>query len=187
VGIYSVFGAFVVGAVMPRGQLLDKFRQQTEPLIAYLLLPAFFIYSGLNTKLSLIFEPSVLLMTAAVLFVSFTAKFGAVGLASRLQGMSWREAGSMGSLANARGLMELILLNIGLSAGLVTPELYTILALMAIITTFLATPMHRIFERSAWKKGLVYSASGESPTSSLDTPAEARDGEELPMSTGSRT
>jgi Kef-type K+ transport system membrane component KefB len=183
-GIYSVFGAFVAGAVMPRGQFLDMLRDRTEPLVAYLLLPAFFIYSGLNTKLSLIFEPAVLAMAAAVLFVSFAAKFGAVGLASRLQGMSWREAGSMGALANARGLMELILLNIGLSAGLVTPELYTILALMAIITTFMATPLHRVFERSAWKKGLVYSAAGETPESEV---VDAKGAGAVPVSTGGRT
>ena len=136
VGIYSVFGAFVAGAVMPRGALLEAIRERFEPLVAYLLLPAFFIYSGLNTQLTLIFDPSTLLMAGIVLVVSFAAKFGAIGLAARWQGMSWYEAGSMGALANARGLMELILLNIGFEAGLISGKLYTILALMTIITTF---------------------------------------------------
>lgn len=161
VGIYSVFGAFVAGCVMPRGQLLDTIRDRFEPLVAYLLLPGFFIYSGLNTKLSLIFEPKVLAVSAVVLVVSFAGKFGAIGLAARWQGMSWREAGAMGSLANARGLMELILLNIGLTAGLITGQLYTILALMAIVTTFVATPVMRLFERSGWKNGIVFGPSGE--------------------------
>ena len=71
----------------------------------------------------------------------FAGKFGAIGLAARWQGMGWSEAGSMGALANARGLMELILLNIGQTAGLITPQLYTVLALMTIITTFAATPI----------------------------------------------
>jgi Kef-type K+ transport system membrane component KefB len=174
VGIYSVFGAFVAGAVMPRGALLDVIRERMEPLVAYLLLPAFFIYSGLNTKLSLIFEPSVLLMAALVLVVSFVGKFGAIGLAARAQGMTWREAGSMGALANARGLMELILLNIGLTAGLVDPSLYTILAIMAIITTFMATPVHRIFERGARRAGRVFGPNGEMPIPDAAIPEPRR-------------
>ncbi len=161
VGIYSVFGAFVAGMVMPRGRLLDAVRSGTEPLVSHLLLPAFFVFSGLNTELSLIFEPSVLLVALLVLAISFAGKFGAVTLAARSQGMSWREAGSMGTLANARGLMELILLNIGLAEGLITPALYTILALMAFVTTFAATPIFRVFERNGLRHGLVFTANGE--------------------------
>lgn len=163
VGIYSVFGAFVAGAVMPRDALLDKIRERFEPLVAYLLLPAFFIYSGLNTQLNLILDPATLGMAAVVLVVSFIAKFGAIGLAARSQGMSWYEAGSMGALANARGLMELILLNIGFEAGLITGKLYTILALMTIITTFMATPLQRLFERRLHRSGLRFGPAGEEP------------------------
>ena len=160
VGIYSVFGAFVAGAVMPRGALLDTIRERFEPLTAYLLIPAFFIYSGLNTQLTLIFDGPTLLMAAIVLVVSFVAKFGAVGLAARWQGMSWHEAGSMGALANARGLMELILLNIGYEAGLISGKLYTILALMTIVTTFVATPLQRLFERRLAKAGSQFGPDG---------------------------
>ena len=163
VGIYSVFGAFVAGAVMPRGALLDAIRERFEPLTAYLLIPAFFIYSGLNTQLTLILDRSTLLMAVTVLTVSFAAKFGAVGLAARWQGMSWYEAGSMGALANARGLMELILLNIGLEAGLISGRLYTILALMTIITTLVATPLQRLFERRLNKSGSKFGPTGEEP------------------------
>lgn len=163
VGIYSVFGAFVAGAVMPRGALLDKIRERFEPLVAYLLLPAFFIYSGLNTQLNLILDPATLGMAAVVLVVSFVAKFGAIGLAARSQGMSWNEAGSMGALANARGLMELILLNIGFEAGLITGKLYTILALMTIITTFMATPLQQLFQRRLHRSGLRFGPAGEEP------------------------
>ncbi|MEV6321837.1 cation:proton antiporter [Nocardia sp. NPDC051787] len=170
VGIHSVLGAFVAGIVMPRGELLDRIRDRFEPLVGYLLLPAFFIYTGLNTKLSLIFEPKVLVMTVVVLVVSFAGKFGAVGLVARSQGMGWREAGAMGALSNARGLMELVLLNVGLSAGLITPELYTVLAIMTTVTTFVATPLQRMFERSAWKNGMVFGPSGEEPKDS--TPLE---------------
>lgn len=163
VGIYSVFGAFVAGAVMPRGPLLEAIRARFEPLVAYLLLPAFFIYSGLNTQLSLILDGSTLLMAVVVLVVSFAAKFGAIGLAARWQGMSWYEAGSMGALANARGLMELILLNIGLEAGLISGKLYTVLALMTIITTFVATPLQRLFARRLMRTGAVFGPDGEEP------------------------
>ena len=163
VGIYSVFGAFVAGLVMPRGALIDSIRARFEPLTAYLLLPAFFIYSGLNTQLNLILDGPTLLMAAIVLVVSFVAKFGAVGLAARWQGMSWYEAGSMGALANARGLMELILLNIGFEAGLISGKLYTILALMTIITTFAATPLQRLFERRLRRSGSRFGPDGEEP------------------------
>jgi Kef-type K+ transport system membrane component KefB len=163
VGIYSVFGAFVAGAVMPRGKLLDSIRERFEPLVAYLLLPAFFIYSGLNTQLNLILDTSTLLVAGLVLVVSFAAKFGAIGLAARWQGMSWYEAGSMGALANARGLMELILLNIGLEAGLISGKLYTILALMTIVTTFVATPLQRLFERRLQRSGSKFGPTGEEP------------------------
>ncbi|MCV7348066.1 cation:proton antiporter [Mycolicibacterium rhodesiae] len=165
VGIYSVFGAFVAGVVMPRGAFLDAIRERFEPLVAYLLLPAFFIYSGLNTELTLILDSSTLLMAGIVLVVSFAAKFGAVGLAARWQGMSWYEAGSMGALANARGLMELILLNIGLEAGLISGKLYTILAVMTIITTFVATPLQRLFERRLARSGARFGPEGEEPYS----------------------
>lgn len=147
VGVYSVFGAFIAGVVMPRGHLSRVLTERLQPLTAYLLLPAFFIYSGLNTKLSLIFGGSTLAMMALVLVVSFVGKGLSVALAARAQGMDWREAGSLGALMNARGLIELILLNIGLNAGIVGPRLYTILAVMAIVTTFIATPLYKGIQR----------------------------------------
>jgi Kef-type K+ transport system membrane component KefB len=156
---------------MPRGALLDSIRERFEPLTAYLLIPAFFIYSGLNTQLTLIFDGPTLLMAAVVLVVSFAAKFGAVGLAARWQGMSWYEAGSMGALANARGLMELILLNIGFEAGLITGKLYTILALMTIVTTLIATPLQRLFERRLAKSGSKFGVAGVEPRTQVPTPA----------------
>ena len=175
VGIYSVFGAFVAGLVMPRGPLLDTIRDRFEPLTAYLLLPAFFIYSGLNTQLTLILDGSTLLVAGMVLVVSFAAKFGAIGLAARWQGMSWYEAGSMGALANARGLMELILLNIGYEAGLISGRLYTILALMTIVTTLAATPLQRLFERRLHKTGARFGPAGEEPLDEATPVSRASD------------
>jgi Kef-type K+ transport system membrane component KefB len=163
VGIYAVFGAFIAGTAMPRGRFVELLRERLEPLTAYLLLPAFFIYSGLNTRLTLIFDPPTLLMTLLVLVVAFAGKGLSVGIAARLQGMSRREAASLGSLMNARGLMELILLNIGLTAGIVTPKLYTIMAIMAIVTTFAATPLHRWVVRNGVKAGVGFGPTGEVP------------------------
>lgn len=146
VGCYCVLGAFVAGAVMPRGEPLLTITQRMDPLVSYLLLPCFFVYSGLNAHIELIFNRSVLMAAAVVLLAAFVGKFGGVALAARWQGLSWSEAGSIGALTNARGLMELILLNIGFENRVITSELYTILALMTIVTTFAATPLHRMFE-----------------------------------------
>lgn len=147
VGLYSVFGAFVFGAVMPRGAFADRLRDQIEPITAWVLVPTFFVYSGLNTHLDLILKPEVLGVLVLTVFIAFVGKGGAVGLAARSQGFSWAESTSLGALTNARGLMELVLLNIGLQAGIVTPALYTVLALMTIITTFAASPIHNWIDR----------------------------------------
>ncbi len=147
VGVYSVFGAFIAGISMPRGRLVELLRERLEPATAYLLLPAFFVYSGLNTKLSLFVSPSTLLMLLLVVAVAFVGKGVAVGLTARLQGMDRHEANSLGALMNARGLMELILLNVGLNAGIVSIRLYSVLAVMAIVTTVAASPLHRYFDR----------------------------------------
>jgi Kef-type K+ transport system membrane component KefB len=144
-GIYAVFGAFIAGVAMPRDRFNELLRSRLEPLVGYVLLPAFFVYSGLNTELSLIFEPQTLMMVGLVFLVSSVGKGLAVAFAARMQGVARYEAYSLGALMNARGLMELILLNIGLQAGLIGTRLYTILALMTIITTFAATPLQRWF------------------------------------------
>jgi Kef-type K+ transport system membrane component KefB len=147
IGVYSVFGAFIAGLAMPRGQFTSMLRERMEPLVAYVLLPAFFIYSGLNTNLSIFVNPALLGFFALTLVIAFAAKGGSVALAGHAQGLSWAEALSLGSLMNARGLIELILLNIGLAAHLVTTQLYTILALMTIVTTIAATPLHNAIQR----------------------------------------
>ena len=162
VGIYAVFGAFIAGVAMPRGVLADTLRERIEPLTAYVLVPAFFVYSGLNTDLNLMLGGSMLAMLALILVVSFLGKGVAVGIAGRLQGMNWNEAGSLGALMNARGLMELILLNIGLTAGIVTPELYTLLAVMTIVTTFAASPVHKFFDRRG-QRAAARTAASEVP------------------------
>jgi Kef-type K+ transport system membrane component KefB len=147
VGIHAIFGAFIAGAVMPRGRFVDETLRSIEPLTTVLLVPIFFVYSGLNTQIALLTTPSLLGTTLAVLAISFIAKGGACLLASRAGGASWRESTSIGVLMNARGAMELILINIGLDRGLISPALFTIFVLMTIVTTFIATPLFKLIYR----------------------------------------
>lgn len=141
VGFHAVFGAFIAGTVMPRGRFARAVTAAIEPLTVSLLVPTFFVYSGLNTRLNLLLDPSLLLVAVVVILLAFLCKGGGCTLAARMLGMSWRESAALGTLMNARGMMELILINIALEKGLITPALFTILALMAILTTLVASPL----------------------------------------------
>lgn len=141
VGIYAVFGAFILGAAMPRGLFADRIRTAFEPLTTHLLLPLFFVFSGLNTEIGLVNSAALWGVALLILVISVLGKGVACWFAARLNKEPQREALALGSLMNARGLMELILLNIGLQAGLITPTLFTILVFMAIATTLMATPL----------------------------------------------
>ncbi len=147
IGIHAVFGGFVLGAVLPRGPLTEKLREQLQPFVVIFLLPMFFTYSGLNTRLGLLLDPSILLATVAILLASFGGKAVACWAAARLTGESQRDALAIGALMNARGLMELIIINIGLAAGVILPGLFSILVLMAVITTLMATPLFNLAMR----------------------------------------
>lgn len=142
--IYAVFGAFVMGIAMPRGKFAQELHRIIYPLTTAFLLPVFFVYSGLNTKIGLVNTPYLWLIAALVLLAAIIGKGVACYLAARWHGENHREAMAIGTLMNARGLMELIILNIGLQRGIIEPALFAILVLMAIVTTLMATP---IFER----------------------------------------
>ncbi|MDB6168045.1 MAG: sodium/hydrogen exchanger [Verrucomicrobia bacterium] len=147
--LYAVFGAFFLGAAMPRGPFVTRLQSMIEPLTTSLLLPLFFIYSGLNTRFDLVNDPVLWLVAIAVLAAAVLGKAGACYVAGRACGETHREAMGVGSLMNARGLMELIILNIGLERGIITPTLFSILVFMAIVTTLMATPMfNRLYRES---------------------------------------
>lgn len=165
VGIYSIFGAFIAGTVMPRGRFADEITKLLEHLTVAILLPIFFIYSGLNTQIALLVQPSLFWITIIVIVAAFVCKGGGCLLATRLGGTSWREATLIGVLMNARGLMELILINIGLDRGLISPALFTMLVLMAILTTVLASPLFNY----------LYRNQRTAPELSLNTAAVAPD------------
>ncbi|HMN79660.1 MAG TPA: cation:proton antiporter [Burkholderiaceae bacterium] len=148
VGIHAVFGGFLLGCVLPRGPLTQKLRELLQPFVVVFLLPMFFTYSGLNTRLDMLLQPEIFGAAIVILAASFGGKGIACWAAARLSGESNPDAMSIGALMNARGLMELIIINIGLAAGVILPGLFSILVLMAVVTTLMATPLfNRIARR----------------------------------------
>jgi len=147
-GIYAVFGAFVLGACLPRGPLQKRLEGQMAPLTTVLLLPMFFINSGLNTSIGLLDSWAMWGVALIVLAASVAGKGIACGVAARLCGESPRDSVAIGALMNARGLMELILLNIAYERGVITQTLFTMLVLMAVVTTLMAVPFfNRVYGR----------------------------------------
>ena len=153
-GMHAVFGGFLLGVAMPRGVLAREIRAKLEPFTVVLLLPMFFTFSGLNTQLSIMAHPSLLVMTIAILAASIIAKGAACWAAARLTGQDNAAAMGIGALMNARGLMELIIINIGLQRGLIGAELFSMLVLMAVVTTLMASPVFEIvYGKKARERG----------------------------------
>jgi Kef-type K+ transport system membrane component KefB len=148
IGIHAIFGGFILGTVMPRGRFADELRRKIEPVTVVLLLPLFFTYSGLNTRMDMVNSPMLLLIALGILVASVVAKFGACYVAARCLGEDNRTALGIGALMNSRGLMELIIINIGLQKGIIGPTLFAMLVLMAIVTTMMASPLfHLVYRR----------------------------------------
>ncbi len=145
VGIHAIFGGFILGAVMPRGLFAEELKRKVEPVAVILLLPMFFTYSGLNTRMDMVNSFELLLIALGILAASIVAKGGACYLAARLAGEDNRTALGIGALMNSRGLMELIIINIGLQKGIIGPTLFSMMVLMAIVTTMMASPLFEIF------------------------------------------
>lgn len=139
--LHAVFGAFVIGSVIPRRWMARSMIEKLQPLTVALLLPLFFTYSGLNTKIALLNNIQLWLIALVVLVAAVLGKGVACWLAARATGVPNREALGIGTLMNARGLMELIIINIGLQKGVITERLFAILVIMAVITTLMASPL----------------------------------------------
>jgi Kef-type K+ transport system membrane component KefB len=147
-GIHALFGAFVAGTVVPREHGLAKRTSgQLGDLLAVLLLPLFFAYTGLRTDLRAIADVSAVWALAAVLFVAVAGKVGGTALAARASGQNWHNATVLGILMNTRGLMELVVLNIGLDLGVIAPPLFSIMVVMALVTTAMTVPVLSAFTR----------------------------------------
>jgi Kef-type K+ transport system membrane component KefB len=161
IGIHAVFGGFLLGAVMPRGLFVAELKRKVEPLAVVLLLPMFFTYSGLNTRMDMVNSLSLLLIAGGILLASILAKFGACWAAARVLGEDNRTALGIGALMNARGLMELIIINIGLQKGIIGPTLFSMMVLMAIVTTMMAGPVFElVYGRKARKDGELAELKG---------------------------
>jgi len=144
IGIHGIFGGFILGVFMPRGLFVEELKKKVEPVAVVLLLPMFFTYSGLNTRIGMVDSLPLLLIALAILVASIVAKFGACYLAARACGEDNRTALGIGALMNSRGLMELIIVNIGLQKGIIGPTLFAMLVLMAIVTTMMASPLFEL-------------------------------------------
>jgi len=174
VGIHAVFGGFILGVAMPRGLLSQEIKRQLEPFAVLVLLPMFFTFSGLNTQLTMVNSLGLLAVTAVILLGSILAKGGACWAAARLTGQDNATAMGIGALMNARGLMELIIINIGLQRGIIGPALFSILVLMAIITTLMASPLFEwVYGKKARERGELGGLGDAEIDSGSDRPVGA--------------
>ncbi|RDI57012.1 cation:proton antiporter domain-containing protein [Flavobacterium glaciei] len=141
IGIHALFGAFMAGAIMPD---IPKFRtifiEKVEDVALILLLPLFFVFTGLKTEIGLLNDPYLWKVTGFIILVAVVGKFLGSALAAKFVGQSWRDSLTIGALMNTRGLMELIVLNIGLELKVLTPEVFTMMVIMALVTTFMTGP-----------------------------------------------
>jgi len=141
IGLHAVFGGFLLGVSMPRGQLATRLIERLQPAVLVSLVPLFFTISGLKTDLSLLAEGVLFQVSVIVIIASISAKAVACFIAARVSGENNQMSLSVGVLMNARGMMELILLNIALQNGIITSGLFSVLVLMTIVTTMMATPL----------------------------------------------
>jgi Kef-type K+ transport system membrane component KefB len=142
IGIHAIFGAFILGAIMPTGSGIERQLQlHRTPIVRLIFLPAFFALTGLRTEIGLMSSASQWGTCLAIIVLATAGKFGGTLAAGRLVGMPWRFAARLGVLMNTRGLMELVVLNVGLDIGVITPALFTMMVIMAIVTTAMTGPL----------------------------------------------
>jgi Kef-type K+ transport system membrane component KefB len=141
-GIHALFGAFLVGAILPKDPAFVRaLTARLEDLVVVLLLPLFFAFTGLRTRIGLLSGGEMWLYTGLIIAVAVSGKLGGSLIAARVSGIGWRESTALGILLNTRGLMELVVLNIGLDIGVISPALFAMMVLMALATTLMTTPL----------------------------------------------
>jgi len=151
IGIHALFGAFMLGAVIPHNSsAAHALFEKIHDFVVVMLLPAFFALTGLRTQIGLV-GGTHLLTTCLIIAVAFAGKFGGSAAAARSTGMSWRDSYGLGLLMNTRGLMELIVLNVGLDLGVISPRLFAMLVLMAVITTLMTGPILDLLVQPGWR------------------------------------
>ena len=149
-GVHALFGAFLAGAIVPRESgLARELADRVEPVVETVFLPVFFAYTGLRTNIGLVSGAALWAVCAAVMAAAIVGKLGGSAVAARLTGMRWREATALGALMNTRGLMELVVLNVGLELGVISRTLFAMMVLMALVTTCMTTPLLGLLLRRA--------------------------------------
>jgi Kef-type K+ transport system membrane component KefB len=152
IGIHALFGAFLAGATMPsHAEFRKMLAARIEDVSLVILLPLFFAFTGLKTQIGLLNDGTTWLVCGMIIFVAVAGKFGGSSLAARFTGQSWADSFAIGALMNTRGLMELIVLNLGYDLGVLSPTIFTMLVLMALITTFMTAPALYWIERIRWR------------------------------------
>ena len=142
IGIHALFGAFLFGTFIPHGsRLAEHMHARVQDLVVVLLLPIFFAFTGMRTQIGLLASTSDWLFCALIVVVATAGKFGGSLVAARLSGLGWRDASAIGVLMTTRGLMQLIVLNVGLDMGILSPTLFAMLMIMALVTTFATAPL----------------------------------------------
>ncbi len=141
IGIHALFGAFMTGVIMPDiAKFRNIFIEKVEDVAVILLLPLFFVFTGLRTQIGLINDPYLMKITGIIILVAVVGKFIGSALAAKFVGQNWRDSLTIGALMNTRGLMELVVLNIGLDLGVLSTEVFTMMVIMALVTTFMTGP-----------------------------------------------
>lgn len=148
IGIHALFGAFMAGAIMPENaKFRNVFIEKVEDVALVLLLPLFFVFTGLRTQIGLLNEPYLWQITGWIILVAVVGKFVGSAIAAKFMGQNWKDSLTIGALMNTRGLMELIVLNIGFDLGVLNAEMFAMLVLMALITTFMTGPAIDLFNK----------------------------------------
>jgi len=159
IGIHALFGAFLAGAIMPsQAQVSRLLHERIETFASAFLLPLFFAFTGLRTQIGLLDDASSWLLCAGIIAVAITGKFGGTLLAARSSGCSWHASAALGALMNTRGLVELIVLNIGYDLGILSPRIFAMMVIMALVTTIMTGPLLDFFDalqRRAQSRGAV--------------------------------
>ncbi len=145
IGIHAIFGAFLLGAVTPHDSVVARtFTRQLNSVVTVLFLPAFFAFTGMRTRIDLVTGLDQWVICGLIILIATLGKFGGTFVAARLTGLGWRYAAALGTLMNTRGLIELIVLNIGLDLRVISPTLFSMMVLMALVTTMVTSPVLRL-------------------------------------------
>jgi Kef-type K+ transport system membrane component KefB len=152
IGVHAIFGAFLLGSVIPHdSRIATEVTHRLEDIVKVMLLPIFFAYTGMHTEFGLLSTLEDWLFCGLIVLVATIGKFGGTFVTAKLAGVPTQDAASLGILMNTRGLVELVVLNIGLDLGIISPRLFAMLVIMALVTTFATTPiLDLLHRRHSW-------------------------------------